>query len=101
MGSFKDVTPAEIEAAYQGLKKRVPVYSEAAALAAAVVARPDLAVQGLQEGAIAEPPAVVVAGLRDLSRRGCACSVTVRWESNPAVGPALDNERRQHPPVDA
>jgi hypothetical protein len=46
MGSFKDVTPAEIEAAYQEQKKRLPIYSEAAALAAAVVVLPDLAIQG-------------------------------------------------------
>jgi len=46
MGSFKDVTPAEIEAAFQEQKKRLPIYSETAALAAAVVVRPDLAIQG-------------------------------------------------------
>jgi hypothetical protein len=46
MGSFKDVTPAQIEAAYQEQKKRLPIYSEAAALAAAVVVLPDLAIRG-------------------------------------------------------
>ncbi|MEI6363537.1 MAG: hypothetical protein WCP95_15550 [Actinomycetes bacterium] len=46
MGSFKDVTPAEIDAAFQEQKTRLPIYSEAAALAAAVVVRRDLAIQG-------------------------------------------------------
>jgi len=46
MGSFKDVTPAEIEAAYQEQRRRFPIYNEAAALEASVVMRPDLAIRG-------------------------------------------------------
>jgi hypothetical protein len=46
MGSFNDVTPAEIESAFQEQKKRLPIYSDESALAAAVVVRQDLTIRG-------------------------------------------------------
>ena len=42
----KDVTPAEIEAAYNGQKARLPIVSEADQLAATVVLLPDLGLRG-------------------------------------------------------
>ncbi len=71
MRSFKNVTPAEIEAAFQEQKERLPIYSETAALAAAVVVRPDLAHSALVGMAVQGLPARAVAERQPWSWLGC------------------------------